>query len=161
MVASVSAAARKQDRVNGGFVLERDLAERCRQCEDDMQVRHRQQLGLPIRKPFCPGQSLALGTVTVAARVVSDARCATIITLLDMAPEHRRPARRDGAHDPSLDASETTGARLSKRFAMAAEDIRHLQSLSHGTRSAGGTTSKRSRSSGLGVLLIVLVATRV
>jgi hypothetical protein len=55
----------------------------------DMKVRHRQQLGLPIR---APGQSLAVGTVTVAARVVSDARCATIITLLDMAPEHRRPA---------------------------------------------------------------------
>jgi hypothetical protein len=31
-----------------------------------MKVRHRQQLGLPIREPFCPGQSLALGTVTVA-----------------------------------------------------------------------------------------------
>ena len=57
----------EQDRVNGGFVLERDLAERCRQCKDDMKVRHRQQLGLPIREPFCPGQSLALGTVTVAA----------------------------------------------------------------------------------------------
>src|SRR5262245_53599202 len=54
-----------------------------------------------------------------------------------MAPEHHRPARRDCAHDPSLDAPETTGARLSKRFAMAAEDIRHLQSLSHGTHSAG------------------------
>jgi hypothetical protein len=53
----------EQDRVNGGFVLERDLAERCRQREDDMKVRHRQQLGLPIREPFCPGQSLALGTV--------------------------------------------------------------------------------------------------
>ncbi|HEV7447979.1 MAG TPA: hypothetical protein VGO18_35765, partial [Steroidobacteraceae bacterium] len=60
----------------------------------------------------------------------------TIIALLDMAPEHRRPARRDGAHNASLDAPEMTGARLSKRFAMAAEDIRHLQSLSHGTRSA-------------------------
>src|SRR5262245_65335870 len=31
----------EQDRVNGGFVLERNLAERCRQCEDDMKVRHR------------------------------------------------------------------------------------------------------------------------
>jgi hypothetical protein len=83
--------------------------------------------------------------------------------LLDMAPEHRCPARRDGAHDASLDAPEMTGMRLSKRFAMAAEDIRYLQSRSHGTRSyqPGGTTSKRSRSSGLGVLLIVLVATRV
>ena len=79
-----------------------------------------------------------------------------------MAPEHRRPAHRDGAHDASLDAPDATGARLSKRFAMAAEDIRHLQSLSHGPApQPGGTTSKRSRSSGLGVLLIVLVATRV
>jgi hypothetical protein len=41
-----------------------------------------------------------------------------------MAPEHRLPARRDGAHDPSLDAPETASARLSKGFAMAAEDIR-------------------------------------
>jgi hypothetical protein len=30
-----------------------------------------------------------------------------------------------------------TGVRLSKRFAIAVEDIRHLQSRSHGTRSAG------------------------
>ena len=36
-------------------------------------------------------------------------------------------------------------------------DIRHLQSLSHGARPPGAMTSKRSRSSGLGVLLIVLV----
>jgi hypothetical protein len=99
--------------------------------------------------------------VTVAARVVSDARCATIIALLDMAPEHRRPACRDGAHNASLDAAETTGARLSKRFAMAAEDIRHLQSPSHGARSAGRHDFQAERSSGLGVLLIVLVATRV
>src|SRR2546429_6517400 len=138
----------EQDRVNGGFVLERDLAERCRQCEDDMKVRHRQQLGLPIREPFCPGQSLALGTVTVAARVVSDARCATIIALLDMAPEHRRPACRDGAHNASLDAPETTGARLSKRFAMAAEDSATSRARAMAPAQPGGTTSKRSRSSG-------------
>ena len=42
-----------------------------------------------------------------------------------------------GAHDPSLDAPETASARLSKGFTLAAEDIRQLQSLSHGTRSAG------------------------
>jgi hypothetical protein len=78
-----------------------------------------------------------------------------------MAPEHRCPARRNGTHDASLDAPDMTGMRLSKRLAMAAEDIRHLQSRSHGTAQPGGTTSKRSRSSGLGVLLIVLVATRV
>ena len=71
------------------------------------------------------------------------------LALLDMAPEHRRPARRDGAHDASLDAPiQASVLRLSERFAMAAaEDIRHLQSRSHGSPQPGGTTSKRSRSS--------------
>ena len=127
----------EQDRVDNGLVLERDLAHQRWQCEDDMKVRHRQQFGLPIREPLGPRQPLAFGTVTVAARVVSDADCTAIVALLDMAAEHRRPARRDGAHDPSLDAPEMTGARLSKRFAMAAEDIRHLQSRNHRSRSAG------------------------
>ena len=75
--------------------------------------------------------------MAVATRVVGDAGRTTIIALLDMAAERRRPARRDGAHDPSLDAPEMPGVRLPECFAMAAEDIRHLQSRSHGTRSAG------------------------
>ena len=151
----------EQDRIDRSLVLEGDLADRRRQREDDMEVRHRQQLGLPLREPLGPRQPLAFGTVTIAAGVVSDAGYATFIALLDMTPEHRCPARRDGAHDASLDAPKMTGMRLSKRFAMAAEDIRHLQSRSHGTAQPGGTTSKRSRSSRLGVLLIVLVATWV
>src|SRR5262252_3301996 len=102
-----------------------------------MKVLHWQQLGLSIREPLHPRQPLAFGTVTVAAGVVSDARCATIIALFDMAAERGRSAGRNGAHDPSFDAPEMTGARLSKRFAMAAEDIRHLQSRNHSCRSAG------------------------
>jgi hypothetical protein len=62
---------------------------------------------------------------------------AAIIALLDIAAERRRPARCEGGHDASLDAPEMTGVRLSKRFAMAAEDIRQLQNRSHGARSAG------------------------
>ncbi len=77
--------------------------------------------------------SLAPRCLGLAAMV---AGCTAIFALLDMAAEDRRPARRDGAHDPSLDAPEMTGMRLSKRFAMVAEDIRHLQSRSHGTCSA-------------------------
>ena len=137
MVASVSAASAEQDRIDGGLVLEGDLADRRRQREDDMKVRHWQQLGLPLREPLGPCQSLAFRTMAVAARVVGDAGRTTIIALLDMATERRRPARRDGAHDATLDAPEMTGMRLSERFAMAAEDIRHLQSRSHGARSAG------------------------
>lgn len=71
--------------------------------------------------------------MAVATGIVGDAGRTTIIALLDMAPEYRRPARRDGAHDAALDAPKMTGMRLSKRFAMAVEDIRHLQSRRHGT----------------------------
>ena len=74
-----------------------------------------------MREPFGARQSLALGTMAVAAGVVGDACAAAIIALLDVTAERRRPARRDGAHDASLDAPETTGARLSKGFAMAAK----------------------------------------
>jgi hypothetical protein len=42
----------EQDRVDHRFVLEGDLANRRRQCEDDMEVWHRQQLGLPLREPL-------------------------------------------------------------------------------------------------------------
>src|SRR5258708_6390390 len=127
----------EQDRVDDGLVLERDLAARRRQCEDDMKVRYWRHLGLPTGEPLGPRQPLAFGTMTVAARVVSDAGCAAIVALLDMAAEHRCPARRDGAHDPPLDAPEMTGARLSKHFPIAAEDILLLHIRNHGSRSAG------------------------
>src|SRR4029453_13519652 len=87
-------------------VLERDLADRRRQCEDNMKVRHWQQLSLPLREPLDPRQALALRAMAVATRVVGDAGRTTIIALLDMAAEPPRPARRDGAHDATLDAPE-------------------------------------------------------
>src|SRR5262245_17196050 len=59
------------------------------------------------------------------------------MTVLVMAADYRRPARRDGAHDAALDVPEMTDILLAKCFAVAAEDIRHLQSRSHGTRSGG------------------------
>src|SRR5690242_8149173 len=102
-----------------------------------MDVRHWQQFGLAIREPLGTRRSLALRAMAVATRVIGDAGRTTIIALLDMAAERRRPACRHGAHDASFDVAKMTGARLPKRFAMAAEDIRHLQSCSHGTRSAG------------------------
>ena len=58
--------------------------------------------------------------------------------LLDMAAERRRAAGLDRAHDAPLDAPEMAGMRLTIGLAVAAEDIRHLQSLhAMATRSAG------------------------
>src|SRR5262249_52250786 len=109
----------EQDRIDGSLILEGELADRPRCRSDDMKGWQWQQAGLPICEPLHPRQPLAFGTVTVAAGVVSDARCATIIALFDMAAERGRSAGRDGAQDAPLDAPEMPGVRLSKRCAMA------------------------------------------
>ena len=75
--------------------------------------------------------------MAVAAGVIGDACRAAVIALLEVTAEHRGPARRDGAHDAPLDAAEMPGTGLPKRLTVAAEDVRHLQNRSHGTRSAG------------------------
>ena len=92
----------EQDRVDDGLVLERDLAARRRQCEDDMKVRYWQQFGLPIREPLGLRQPLAFGTMTVAARVVSDALMTAVRTGLDMATKGRGAAMLDRRHDLEL-----------------------------------------------------------
>ena len=117
----------KQDPIDGGLVLEGDLARQRRQGKDDVEILHRQQFGLSVHEPFGARQPLALGTMTVAAGVVGDACRAAIIALLDVPAERRSPARCDGAHDAPLDAAEMPGTSLPKRFAVVAEDVRHLQ----------------------------------
>ena len=67
-----------------------------------------------------------------------------------MAAQFGSPAQLDGAHHAALDAPEMAVMGLPIRLAMAAEDVRHLQSRRHGgTGQPGGTTSMFSRSSGL------------
>jgi hypothetical protein len=44
----------EQDRIDRGLVLEGDLADGRRQREDDVEVRHWQQFGLPLREPLGP-----------------------------------------------------------------------------------------------------------
>src|SRR3974377_2307021 len=44
----------KQERVDDGLILEGDRTCRRRQGEDDVEIRHRQQLGLPLSEPLHP-----------------------------------------------------------------------------------------------------------
>ena len=65
----------EQDAVDDGLVLEGDLGDRRRHGEDDVEVGHRQQIGLARRASHSRArQPLALRTVPVAAGVVGDAR---------------------------------------------------------------------------------------
>ncbi len=122
----------EQDGVDRLLVLERDLGNRRRQREDDVEVRHRQQLGLTCGEPGGARPALALRTVAVAAGVIGAADQSAIRADLGMAAQLRRPAQLDGAHHATLDAAEMTVMRPAIGIAVAAEDIRHFQTGRHG-----------------------------
>src|SRR5438445_1466049 len=119
--------AAEQDGIDHRLVLESNLSGRGRQADDHVEIRHGKEFGLPLGKPLRARRALALRTVPIATGVLGDAGRTAGVALLDVATEHGRPTRRDGAHHASLDAAEVTGVRLSKSFAVAAEYVRHLQ----------------------------------
>ena len=121
----------EQNVIDDCLVLQGDGGNCCRHREDDVEIRHRQQIGLTIGKPLGACQALALRAVPVAAAVVGDADHAAVVAPLDMATERCRPARRDGGHDPALVGQEPTALGSTKRLTVAAENVRHLQRGSH------------------------------
>jgi hypothetical protein len=62
----------EQDVVDSRLVLVGDVGDLGRQREYDVEVRHRQQLGLALGKPRACCRPLALGAMPVAAAVVGD-----------------------------------------------------------------------------------------
>src|ERR1700687_5697165 len=60
----------EEDAVDNFFVVESNVGDRLGDSEDHVEVFHRQQLGLPLFEPLGARQTLALGTVPVAARAV-------------------------------------------------------------------------------------------
>jgi hypothetical protein len=153
----------EQDAIDDGLIVESDLGDRRRHSEDDVEVRHRQQLGLSVGQPLGTRQPLALRAVPVAAGIVGDAKLAAAVALFDMTAQGGRAAGLgfDGAHDPTLAAAEMAGMGLTVSGTVAAEDIRHLQRAVHAKAQAGGVTERCRRSRGLGVPAMTLVATRV
>jgi hypothetical protein len=86
----------EQQIVDDRLVLPGDVRNLGRQCEDDMEVADRQQVGLAGGEPVLRRRALALGAMAVAARVVSDPAVAAILAALDMAAEGSRAAVLDG-----------------------------------------------------------------
>lgn len=102
-----------------------------RHGEDDMEVRHRQQIGLPVGQPIGPRQPLALRAMSVAAGVVGDAAQRAALASFDMPTERCSATGFDRRHHPALDAAHPGAVGKPIRFAMAAEDVRHLQGRAH------------------------------
>ena len=86
-----------------------------------------------------------------------------------MAAERLRPAGKNGTHHPFLDTAKVSGMGKAIAFAMATQNIGHLDMradwrqacASHGSAYPGGITSSDRRSNGLCVARIVWVATCV
>ena len=71
---------------------------------------------------------LAFRAMPVPTGIVGRSGVAAVITLPDMAPKRRSTASLDGSHHAKLLTIHMPETRCTKRRAVAAENIRHLQS---------------------------------
>ena len=132
------------------------------QGEHDVEIWHRQQIGLTGGQPLIARTTLAFGAMPVAARIISNTGVGAVGAGLDMATECRGPAQLDRRHHAALDAPEMSVMGSTIARPMAAEDIRHLKrGMHHPATHIGGITSRLKRSNGLCVAAIVVVATWV
>src|SRR6516165_5905666 len=118
---------REQKIVDHRLVVVGDVADRRRQREDDMEIGHREQLGLARGHPFARGRALALGTVPVAAAVVGDHCMGAVLAACHMAAEGGRTAALDGAHHLELVEAHVAAVGIAPCGPVAAEDVRDFQ----------------------------------
>lgn len=85
----------EQDRIDRGLVVEGYRRDFGRHREHDMEVWHRQQIGLTVRKPPFALGALALGTMPVAAGVIRDPAVRAVLARLDVTAEGCGPAELD------------------------------------------------------------------
>jgi hypothetical protein len=129
----------EQQVVDDGLVLVGDIGDGRRQCEHDMIVRHRQQIGLARRQPFLCCRALALRAMPVAARVVRDLAVRALLTTRDMSAESRRAAVLDRRHHLELAEAYMAGIGPAPCRAVAAKDVRDLQRWRrHASRALSG-----------------------
>src|ERR1700752_5383211 len=91
----------EQQIVDHRFVLISEVSDRRRQREDDVEVRHRQELGLALGKPLLCRCGLAFVAMPIPARVIGDARITAILVLTtrNMAAVGLTPRRSEVAED--------------------------------------------------------------
>jgi len=127
MVSVGLGAGPEQQTVDHALVLIGDVGDLAGEGKDQVEIADGQELGLALGQPGPGSGALALGTVTVAARVIGDALVAAVLASRHMAAEHRRAAALDGGHDFQLGEAHVAGVGLAPGSAMGAEDIRDLQ----------------------------------
>ena len=116
--------------------------QRVRQREDDVHIRHVEQLALTRGEPALARLRLTLRTVPIATRVIRDGSMSAGATLIEMAAERGGPTPRERAqHGPLLHAQPRM--LLEEVVTLRVEDIGHL----HGgpAHDCGGFRNSRDR----------------
>ena len=124
----------KQQAVEHGLVGVGDVADGCRQGEDDMVVLDRQQVDLARLEPTPCRTALALRAVPVAARVVGNLVMGTGRARQHMPTERRAAALLDRRHDLELAEAQVATLSLAPGRSVGTEDIRDLDGIGHGGR---------------------------
>ena len=117
----------EQQVVKERRVLPGDVGDHGGQCEHDVEIADRQQVGLALGEPGSRGGALALGAVPVAAAVVGDPKVAAVVAAIDMAAKRRRPAVLDRRHDLELGNAQVTGLNGAIAGPFSSEDIGDLK----------------------------------
>ena len=113
-----------QETVDDRLVLHRDLSDRRRNGEEDVEVLPAQQLRPPPLEPHGAAHRLTAPTVAVATRAVPHAALATAVTLPDVSAAAGAPPL-DSRHHAAL-CPPARGPRLGlKGVAVAPQDLRH------------------------------------
>ncbi len=85
----------EQHAIADPLVLQRKRRKLLRDSKHDMAVKNGKQLLRPFSQPLIPRDGLTLGTISIAAGVVSDHATATMITLLHVAAQSGSAAGAD------------------------------------------------------------------
>ena len=135
-------AGLEEPRVQTSAVPIDQRQEPMREREDDVDVRHVEELALAGMEPALPRLRLALRAVPIAARVIGDGLVAAGVTPIEMTTEGGGATARDRPKDRSLLRAQPRML-LEEGLALRVEDIGHL----HGgpAHDAGGFRRRRDR----------------
>jgi hypothetical protein len=116
----------QQQVIDDRLVVIGDVGDRPRQREDDVEIRHGQEVGLAVGQPLLGSGGLALRAVPVAAGIVGDAQVRAGLAAFDMPAQRRRSAALDRRNDLELAEAHMAGMGRTPRRSEVAEDVRHL-----------------------------------
>jgi hypothetical protein len=105
-----------------------EFGDRRREREDDVEVGHRQELGLALGEPLLCRCGLAFRAMAIPAGIVGDGRISAVLAARDMAAERRCAAALDRRHDLELAEAHMPGVGVTPHRSEVAEDIRDFES---------------------------------